>query len=283
MPSSSTYKQSGTYTLTREKTTHKPKRYLNLVAALSLSEFKLRYFGSVLGYFWTLARPLMLFGVLYVVFTNIVRFGTGTKFYPVLILSGIVLWTYFSESTAGSVVSIFARENLVRKMSFPLSSIPLATTITATLTLILNLIAVVIFMIISGVTLHLSTLQYPFLIVAIFVIALPFSFILSVLYVRFRDVQHIWDVVIQMGFWASPIIYPIEKVPENFQRFLMFNPVAAVIQQVRHAVIDPTAPSVVDVMGGVAWLAVPVSIVIALWVISYFVFKSEAPKVAELL
>ncbi len=280
---SPTDKQSGTYTLTSERATHKPKQYFNLVAALSLSEFKLRYFGSVLGYFWTLARPLMLFGVLYVVFTNIVRFGTGTKFYPVLILSGIVLWTYFSEATAGSVVSIFTRENLVRKMAFPISAIPLSTTITATLTLILNLIAVIIFMAISGVTLHWTTLEYPFLIIAIFVITLPFSFILSVLYVRFRDVQHIWDVVIQMGFWASPIIYPIEKVPDNFQRILMFNPVAAVIQQVRHAVIDPTAPSVIDVMGGVVWLAVPVGIVIALYVISFFVFRSEAPKVAELL
>ncbi len=257
--------------------------FFNIAFTLAVSDFKLKYFGSVLGYFWTLARPLMLFGVLYVVFTNIVRFGTGTKFYPVLILSGIVLWNYFSEATGGSVVSILSRENLVRKISFPLSTIPLATTLTATFTMIMNLIAVIIFMAISGVSLHWTSLEYPLLIVAIFFITLPFSFILSVLYVRFRDVQHIWDVVLQMGFWASPIIYPIEKVPENFQKFIMFNPVAAVIQQVRHAVIDPTAPSVVDVMGGVAWLAVPVGIVIGLYVIGFYVFRKEAPRVAELL
>ncbi len=257
--------------------------FANIVWALAVSEFKLRYFGSVLGYAWTLARPLMLFGVLYVVFTKIVRFGSGIPNYPLVILTGIVMWTFFADSTTGAISSLVNRDNLIRKMSFPLAAIPVSQVLVAAFNLGLNLIAVFVFYAISGILPDVNWFYLPLILMGLLVFAIPVSILLSVLYVRFRDMKHIWEVVLQAGFWGSPIIWTIEKVPEPWPRYVMFNPIAVILEETRHYLIDHNAPTASEAMGGTVWLLVPAAIVAAIAVAAYIMFRRESKDIAELL
>ncbi len=258
------------------------RRALNLTWILAVTDFKLRYFGSVLGYLWTLMRPLMLFGVLYFVFTNVVTLGDDIKFYPVYLLTSIVLFTYFSETTGGGVQSLMNRENLLRKMHFPRIAIPISVSLSALFNLGLNLIAVLVFAVASGVQPRLSWLQFPVLVLLLTLLAIGFAMLLSVLYVRFRDVQPIWDVVLQITFYGSPILYVIGNLPENLQREMMAaNPLAAILTQMRHAVLDPTAPTAAAAIGGNLRLLIPLGLIFAVFVAGFWLFKREAPRIAE--
>jgi ABC-2 type transport system permease protein len=258
------------------------RRALNLTWILAVTDFKLRYFGSVLGYLWTLMRPLMLFGVLYFVFTNVVTLGDDIKFYPVYLLTSIVLFTYFAETTGGGVQSLMNRENLLRKMHFPRIAIPISVSLSALFNLGLNLIAVLVFAVASGVQPRLSWLQFPVLVLLLTLLAIGFAMLLSVLYVRFRDVQPIWDVVLQITFYGSPILYVIGNLPENLQREMMAaNPLAAILTQMRHAVLDPTAPTAAAAIGGNLRLLIPLGLIFTVFVAGFWLFKREAPRIAE--
>jgi ABC-2 type transport system permease protein len=259
------------------------RRMLYLSAALALTDFKLRFFGSVLGYFWQLVRPLLLFGVLYLVFTKFVRLGAGVPFYPVLLLSNIVLFTFFAEGTGAAVTSLVDRESLVRKVQFPLLAIPLATVLFAAFNLALNGLAVLIFAIASGVQPHWTWLEFPLLLGALGVFVLGLAILLSALFVRFRDARPIWEVALQLFFYGTPIIYAIETVHISLtmQHLIMCNPLAAILQQFRHAMIDPTAPSAAAAAGGAARLAIPAAIVVAVFLLGAWCFNREAPRAAE--
>jgi ABC-2 type transport system permease protein len=257
-------------------------RLWNLTWTLAWTDFKLKFFGSVLGYLWQLMRPLLLFGVLYAVFTHVVRLGGGVNFYPVVLLTSIVLFTFVAEATGNSVVSVVAREGLIRKIQFPRMVIPLSMIVTAYLNLALNMIAIFIFMAASGVDIRWSWLELIPLLAFLGVFATGLGMALSALYVRFRDVQPIWEVVLQIFFYASPIIYPIEKLPNTTdQHIAMCNPLAVVIQQVRHAVIDPTAPSASQAIGGTARLLIPIGITLGAFLLGFWIFNREAPRIAE--
>jgi ABC-2 type transport system permease protein len=258
------------------------RRALYLAIALAITDFKLRFFGSVLGYFWQLVRPLLLFGVLYLVFTHFVRIGTGVAFYPVMLLSNIVLYTFFAEGT-GAVTSLVDREGLVRKVRFPLLAIPLATVLLAAFNLVLNGFAVLIFAVASGVKPRATWLELPLLLVALGVFVLGLAMLLSALYVRFRDVKPIWEVVLQLFFYGTPIIYAIETigVSKHVQELIMLNPLAAIIQQFRHAVLDPSAPTAAAAAGGLARLLIPTAVVLGAFALGLWFFNREAPIVAE--
>ncbi|HEX8856963.1 MAG TPA: ABC transporter permease [Thermoleophilaceae bacterium] len=257
-------------------------RLLSLTWTLAFTDFKLKFFGSVLGYLWQLVRPLLLFGVLYVVFTHVVRLGSDVQFYPVVLLTGIVLYTFVAEATGGCVSAVVDREGLVRKIQFPRIVIPLSVIVTAYLNLALNLIAVFIFAIASGVDIRWSWLELPFLLAFLGVFATGIGMALSALYVRYRDVRPIWEVGLQLLFYASPVIYPVEKLPNaTDQHLAMCNPLAAVIQQVRHSVIDPTAPSAAQAIGGAPRLLIPIAITFGLFVLGFWIFNREAPRIAE--
>src|SRR3954469_14323251 len=233
-------------------------RFVHLTRTLAVSDFKLRFFGSVLGYFWQLMRPLLLFGVLYVVFTQALKLGTAVDFYPVVLLTGIVLFTFFSEATAAAVSSVVDRENLVRKIQFPRLVVPVTAVLTASFNLGLNFLVVLIFMFASGVSPHLTWLEAPVIFLALGALALGIAMLVSALYVRARDVKPIWDVGLQVIFYGSPVLYAIETIPENAQHIIMrLNPLAPILQQMRHAVIDPNAPNAADAAGGYVWLLIP--------------------------
>ncbi|MGN6587956.1 MAG: ABC transporter permease, partial [Solirubrobacterales bacterium] len=189
-----------------------PRRFFDLLWLMAATEFKRVYFGTVLGYLWSLMRPLMLFGVLLFVFTNVFKIGSDLPDYPVLLLLGIVLFTFFQEATQHSVTSVSEQEGVVRKTQFPRLVIPLATVLTSLFNLGLNLVVVFAFILAWGVAPTLTWLLFPFAVLALLVLTCALSMLLSVLFVRFRDVAILWTVLAQVLFYGTPILYPIEKL-----------------------------------------------------------------------
>ncbi|MDO8184079.1 ABC transporter permease [Conexibacter sp. JD483] len=259
------------------------RRFFNLTRTLAVTEFKLRFFGSALGYLWQLMRPLLLFGVLYVVFTHVLKFNSDSAYYPVALLSGIVIFTFLSEATSTAVTSLVDREPLVRKVQFPRLVIPLSVVMTALMNLGLNTIVVVVFLLLNGGSVHWGWLEIPFLLALLALFAAGISTLLSALYVRYRDIRPVWEVLLQMMFYGTPIFYTIDVIGnKTIERLMLLNPLAAVIQQFRHAVIDPSHPSLHSAMGGNwALTAVPFVILIVLVVVAYRYFDKEAPLIAE--
>ena len=258
-------------------------RFLSLIRTLTITEFKLKFYGSVLGYLWQLLRPLMLFGILYVVFTQFVKFGEDVPHYPVVLLLGVVLYTYFAESVSNSVESVVGREPLVRKVDFPRLVIPMSVVGTATLNFGLNLIVVFVFAIASGVEIQWRWLELPLLVGATAVFACGIAALVSALFVRYRDVKPISEVLLQVLFYATPIFYPLELVTEKTLQklILILNPFAVIVQQARHAVVDPSADSVHTVLGSWWLVLIPFALGAGLVALGFWYFNREAPRIAE--
>jgi len=257
------------------------RRFWSLTWMLAVTDFKLRFFGSALGYVWTLMRPLLLFGVLYVVFTEVVRLGGDIDHYPVYLLASIVMFTFFAETTTRGVTSLVERENLLRKVRFPRLVIPLSVALHALFNLGLNMLVVFIFALASGIEPRVSWLELIPLLAVLAVFATSVAMLLSALYVRYRDVQPIWEVISQILFYASPVIYVASFYPASVEEAAMANPLAAIFTQVRHAVIDPSAPTAYDVAGGAGWLLVSLGVVAVSCALGSWVFAREAPRIAE--
>jgi ABC-2 type transport system permease protein len=262
------------------------RRFFDLLKLISVTEFRRVYFGTVLGYLWSLIRPLMLFGVLLLVFTQVFRVGSEkVEHYPVFLLMGIVLYTFFSESTSNAVTSVVSQEGVVRKTQFPRAVIPLATTVTAVFNLLLNLIIVLVFILAFGVTPAWTWLLFPFAIAVLFIGAAGMSMALSALYVRYRDTAIIWVVVAQVLLYLTPILYPVNSFgEESKEHLLMWNPLSVIFEQVRVWVLhEPAAPTAVEAAGG--WLGLIPAAIIFFGVVGFgaWYFNREAPRIAEAL
>jgi ABC-2 type transport system permease protein len=257
------------------------KRFLELLYLMSVTEFKKTYFGTVLGYDWSLLRPLLLFAVLLFVFTKIVRLGSDVPHYPVLLLMNVVLFGFFSEATSIAVTSVVNQEGVVRKTQFPRLVIPLSVVATSLFNLGLNLIVVLIFILAFGVTPMWTWLLFPLVIVLLVVFATAVASLLSSLYVRFRDTAIIWSVVAQALFYATPVIYPIEKVPDTYRDLILLNPLTPIFEQARKWVIDSDAPGAVSAAGGWTHLIPAITIFLGTCVLAAWYFNREAPRIAE--
>lgn len=259
------------------------KRNKALLRELVKTEFKLRYQNSVLGYAWSLLKPLGLFGVLYIVFTKIFRFGDAIPHFPVYLLLGIILWTFFLEATAGALMSIVARGDLIRKISFPKYIIVISGTISALINLLLSLSVVLIFAIFNGVDFGPQALLAPFLVLELYLFALGVGLILSALYVNFRDLSHIWDVVMQAAFYAVPIIYPLQFVidaSEIAAKIVMLNPIAQIVQDLRFSLVTESAKRTSDVVQLPSSLA-PYLIVLVTVTVGAVYFRKKSNFFAE--
>jgi ABC-2 type transport system permease protein len=259
------------------------RRFFDLLWLMAVTEFKRVYFGTVLGYFWSLVRPLMLFGVLLFVFTQIFKLGSEeAEFYPVLLLLNIVLFTFFSEATQVAVTSVHSQEGIVRKTQFPRLVIPLTTTVTGAFNFCLNMIAVFVFILAYGVDPSWTWLLFPIPLALLFVFTTAVSMALSVLYVRFRDVAIIWTVVTQVLFYASPILYPIEALHDDtLEQAMMVNPLAPIFEQVRVWMLEPGAPTAAEAAGGASGLLPAAIIYVSVCVFAVWIFNRQAPRIAE--
>ncbi|HTQ69234.1 MAG TPA: ABC transporter permease [Solirubrobacteraceae bacterium] len=279
-------------------------RFWHLTYNIARNEFKLKFFGSALGYAWQVMRPLLLFGVLYVFFVVIGHVGKGGNpgevDYGAQLLGSIVLFTFFTDATSGSVRSVVDRENLVRKIQFPRLVIPLSVTLLASFNLAMNLLVLVVFLLIAGVHPMLSWLELPLILIVLAVFAAGMAMLLSALFVRFRDIQPIWEVFSQVLFYASPVIIPVEVVRERLVNepphmpplqnppdhqllwhIYTLNPLVAIFQQFRHAIVNHAALSAVDVLGSWTALLAPLGIVAAIFGLGFWVFNRAAPHIAE--
>jgi ABC-2 type transport system permease protein len=300
-------------------------RFWQLAYNIARSEFKLKFFGSALGYLWQVMRPLLLFGVLYVFFVKIFHVdkatGPAAKFYGAQLLGSIVLFTFFSEAATGSVRSVVDRETLVRKIQFPRLAIPISVVLLALFNLGLNLVVVMIFALLSGVRPMLSWLELPLIILMVTLLATGVAMLLSALFVKFRDIQPIWEVLSQILFYSSPVIIPAETVREKLicdtsplgtggcqthgtpivtivsghvhyaykhaglDHFLYhlytLNPLVTVFQQFRHAMINGGTYSAGQILGSWAALLEPLALVSVIFAIGFWVFNREAPHIAE--
>jgi ABC-2 type transport system permease protein len=266
-------------------------RFWHLAYNIARSEFKLKFFGSVLGYVWQVMRPLLLFGVLYVVFVVIFHIdkakGAAAHHYGAQLLGSVVLFTFFGEATGGAVRSVVDRENLVRKIQFPRLAIPISVVLLALFNLALNLVVVMIFALAEGVRPMWSWLELPLIILMLTVLTTGVSMLLSALFVRFRDISPIWEVLSQILFYASPVIIPSETVRSELgahsllYHLYTLNPLVAIFQQFRHAMINRSTFSAGQLMGSWVDLIEPLALVALICVLGFWVFNRQAPHIAE--
>ncbi len=264
-----------------------PKRFWHLAWTLATTEFKLRFFGSVLGYFWQLMRPLLLFAIVYAVFVGILNTGADQPMFGVALLLGIVVFQFFADSTGASIRSLIQRENLVRKIDFPRAAIPVSCVLQATFNFGLNLIPVFIFLFAAGGRFYWRWFELPLILAMLIVFVTGLSLLLSALFVSFRDVEPIWEVVSQALFYGTPILYPlslvIDKVGLSAAQIMLANPLAAAIQQLRHAVVDPAYQSPGQIFGSTAGVLIPVGITVLIFVVGALYFRRMTPQIAERL
>ncbi len=266
------------------------RRFWHLTFNIAVIQWKLRFYGSALGVLWQVVRPLLLFLVLYVFFTQIAHVGSNEgaagRYYGAQLLGSIVLFTFFGEATSGAVRGVVDNEALVRKIQFPRMAIPLSIVLLSMFNLGLNLIVVTIFTLIAGVHPMLSWLEVPLILGLLIVLSTGIAMLLAALFVYFRDVSPIWEVVSQILFYASPIIIPITSVTKHLHgtllRLYMCNPLAVIFQQFKHAFVNHATPSVATLIGGQAIAIVePTVIVLAVFALGFWVFNRIAPRVAE--
>ena len=246
------------------------------------TDFKIRYQSSVLGYAWSLLKPLLLFAVLYVLFTYIAPIGEGIEHYGVLLLMGIVLWSFFAETTMIGASSIVSHGDILRKVSIPRYLIVIASSVSALINLGLSMIVVFVFALANGITPELSWLLLPLVILELFIFSIGVAFILATAYVRFRDVTYIWEVVLQAGFYARAIIFPMSIVPAELHKWFFLSPIVQIVQDARSLLIPSsdiiTIWNTVD--NRVAWL-IPFAIIAAVAVAGFFYFRRQSKYFAE--
>lgn len=256
-----------------------------LLRELVITDFKLRYQGSVLGYLWSLLKPLLLFTILYFVFIRFLKFGEGIEHFEVSLLLGIVLWSFFTEATSQGMQAIVSRGDLIRKINFPKYIIVVSGTISALINLLLNLIVVMFFIIINGVNIEWSILLLPLSILELYVFALAIAFALAAVYVKYRDVSHIWEVLLQGLFYATPILYPLTMVIDNASLFiaklLMLNPVAQIIQDARYSAISHETITTASFFNNPLYVAIPYLIIAATVIFATLYFKKNQTYFAE--
>jgi ABC-2 type transport system permease protein len=255
------------------------RRARDLLVIMSVNDFKRTFHGTVLGYLWSVGRPLLLFAVLYEVFTKIVRFG-HVAHYPALLLMNIVLFGLFQEATVTAVGSVVGQEAVVRKTQFPRLVIPLSVVATSIYNVLANLIVVIVFALATGVSAKLTWLLFPIILLALTGITTAASMIVAVLYPRFRDISIIWTVFTTALFYATPVIYPLSFASghRTLHRLLELNPLTPIFQLAHKWIISPSEP-----LPALSALIAPAAIYLALCGLAIWLFRREAPRIAEAL
>lgn len=259
------------------------RRSWDLLYLIAVTDFKRVYFGTALGYLWSICRPLLLFGVLLAVFTQAFRLGNGIDHYPVLLLVNIVLFGLFQEATNAAVTSVVAQESVVRKTQFPRLVIPLAVVLTSLFNLGLNMVVVVVFLLAFGVAPMWTWLLFPVLLLALLILTTAVSVIVSALYPRFRDVAILWGVASTALFYATPVLYPLGAVSQALRDVISLNPLSPIFALVHKWLINADAPGPVELTGGWARMLIPIGISVAVCAFAVWVFRREAPRLADAL
>jgi ABC-2 type transport system permease protein len=252
-----------------------------ILRAMVVSDLKLRYQASFLGYLWTLLKPLAVFTILYVVFVKFLRLGAGIPYYPIYLLLGIVGWGFFTEAAGQGLSSIVVRAPLLRRVNFPRYVVVLSVGASVLISFLLNMLVVVLFMIAMKVPARLDVFWLIPLFVELVALTISVAFFLSALFVRFRDLNYIWEVLMQAAFYATPVLYPLSLVPEKWARILALNPMAQILQDARHVLITDQALTISQLWGTQWARAIPIGITLVLAVTSVIFFRRRSRTFAE--
>ena len=255
-----------------------------LLKELTKTDFKLRYQGSILGYLWALLRPLLMFAILYIVFAKLLKFGGDIPHYPVYLLTGTTLWSFFTECTSQGIQAIVNRGELLRKICFPKYIVVVSATLTAVINLLINLVVVIIFALINGVTPSWTWLIVPFVVLELYGLSLGISFLLGAINVKYRDITSIWDVLIQALFYAVPIIYPITMVAATSPlaaKIILLNPIAQTIQDIRYLLITNETITTWGYIEDSFLRFIPILVVIIILIWGSWYFRKKSKRFAE--
>ncbi len=253
-----------------------------ILSELVRADFKVRYQGSVLGYAWSLLRPLFLFLTLYVIFVYVFPIGNAVEHFPVYLLTGVIFWNFFSEATTIGLLSVVSRGDLIRKINIPKYLLVISNALSALINFGFGMIVIFAFALISGVKPSFEWLLIIPLVAEMFILAIGISFLLSSLYVKFRDISYIWEVFLQIGFYASAIIFPIMSVVEPLRKWFFINPVSQIIQDARYVMATHTSATIWSTVG-VTWIRmiIPFFIIITIVVVGGIVFRQRSKTFAE--
>ena len=255
---------------------------LNLTRELAVTAFKLKYTGSVLGYAWSLVKPLLIFGMTYLVFAVFLLKGRTSRAenFPVELLLGVVVWTFFADATISSVSAIAGNGHMIRKAYFPRWIPVVASTLSATMTLAVNMAL----MFAVGIPLGwfhvgLQTLLLPLLFVELYFLVVGIALLLSALFVFYRDLGHVWEISLQLLFYGSAIVFPFTLLSPRFRTLLAFNPVAQIVEDMRRAVVTTAIPWSTQILG--SWAFVPFLAVSVIFGLGFYVFRRLTPRFGE--
>lgn len=244
----------------------------SLLKELALTDFKLRYKNSVLGYFWSLLKPMAIFGSLYLVFSIFVRFDVPN--YPLFLMLGILLWNYFTEATLNGMHSLVNKSSLLTKINVNKFTVVLASNVTTFLTLLLNLTIFAVLLAIFKPEVGWTFVLLPVMLFELFLVGLGVSLALSVWYVRLRDLASIWEILLQIGFWVTPIIYPVAIIPERFKQYIGLNPMHRIIEESRQLFVELKWPN-----ASVFFVTLVAAVLV--FCVGFLVFRRREKFVAE--
>lgn len=266
------------------------KRNRVLLVELVKTDFKLRYQGSALGILWSVLKPLMIFVVMYFIFVKFLRItDSSIPNYAITLLLGLSLWGFFTEAVTLGMNSIVARGDLMRKINFPKYIVIISSMVSALISLSINLLVVLAFAIFAGVKFQWSVLILPFNIILLFATAFGLALILSTLYVKFRDISHIWEVFMQILVYSMPIMYPISMVTKvsifgvSIAKIMMLNPIALTIQDIRHNLIAHETPTFWTLFENYWFALIPILITTLLVAFGLWYFNKNSKKFAEIM
>jgi len=258
--------------------------YVRVLRVVGVIEFKAKYAGAALGYVWSLAKPLAYFGVLWLVFAHLLRTANETHDFTLFLLIGILLFTFFSDTVGVMLPSIVEGGSILRRLAFPPILVPLSASVGICITFLVNISAIVIFIGIGRVSPRAEWFLVLPLLAELYLFCLGVGLLFAALYVRFRDVGQIWELGVQLLFFASAIFYPIGILPGWAQKVAFVNPFVQVMQDVRHAVLGASGPNDVTaatVYAGVGGRTIPIVIALLIFIAALAFFRREGRYFAE--
>jgi ABC-2 type transport system permease protein len=260
------------------------KRFLHLLVQLTKTELQTRYQGAAFGMAWSVAEPMLIFGVMYAVFSSVARFGGAVPHYPAMLLMNIMLYRgLFAASTGRATQSVVARESIVRKTQFPRIIVPLSVVCTTGVLFIADSIVLLIFLFVNQVPPMTTWLLFPVIVLSFLILTVGMSLLLSSLYVRYRDTAPVWSVISLIFFYGSPVIFPVDFLSGSLRTALfIMNPFVPMLEQARIWITDPNAPPITSVSPGpLDGLLIPALVYVGVCAFGAWYFIHRAPRVAE--
>ncbi len=255
---------------------------LNILSEFIRTDFRLRYHGSLLGYFWTLLKPLCMFVVLYIVFVRFLKFDLKVSSPAIYLLLGMIIWSFFTEASTAGLQAIAARGHLLRKLNFPKWVLLTSVVAAAGISFVLNFVVVLIFAIVNQVDIGLQALWILPLTIEACALFLGVGAILSVLYINFRDISPIWELTLQIGFYGTPILYTPLALPPLAAKILILFPVAQIIQDFRYVFISKQTVIIETLHPEMPWLrGIPIGITVLILIFGLIFFQRSAKFFAE--